>query len=120
MDARPGRSLLATLCISCLLAAGVISIAGCGGGSSEATASEANAVVQRSECDVGQIEGALLGVESGIESTRRRLLAALKGKKFLPSPEPGAKKQSIRVSGLLALKTMEENAATIRGALKSC
>jgi hypothetical protein len=62
----------------------------------------------------------LEGIEAEIIGTKTRLHAALAGKKYIPSPEPGAARQSIRAAGFLALQTMEENVSDLRKVLQSC
>lgn len=104
-----------------ILALGMATICGCGGGSS-GTGSQAGSqqASRPQECDVVGAERDLEGIEAEIIGTKTRLHAALVGKKYIPSPEPGAARQSISAAGFLALQTMEENVSDLRKVLQSC
>lgn len=104
-----------------ILALGMAAICGCGGGSSSASSQAGGQQASRpQECDVVGAERDLEGIEAEIVGTKTRLHAALAGKKYIPSPEPGAARQSIQAAGFLALRTMEENVSDLRKVLQSC
>jgi hypothetical protein len=104
-----------------LLALGVASLGGCGGGSSShQSQTESSQASKVQSCDVKGAERDLQGIEAEIFGTKQRLHAALAGKNSIPSPEPGATHQSIAATGFLALRTMEENVSDLREVLKSC
>ena len=92
-----------------ILALGMATICGCGG-SSSSSASQAGAqpASQPQECDVVGAERDLEGIEAEIIGTKTRLHAALAGKRYIPSPEPGAARQGIAAAGFLALRTMKK------------
>jgi hypothetical protein len=93
----------------------VLVLGGCGGGEGGTTAQ----VRTLSTCDVPGPEGALTGLEAGIDGTGREFEALAHGRKMIPNREGGTEPVAAGRNERQILRAMKENVALIRGRLST-
>jgi len=97
------------------LVAAVLALGGCGGGSSDTT--DQVRTLGLPVCDVTEAAGALTGLEAGISGIGREFEALAQRRKTIPNREGGTEPIPAGRYEHQILRTMKENAASIRGQL---
>jgi len=96
-----------------LVAAVLLALGGCGGGS-DGTTDQARTL---GLCDVSEAGGALIGLEAGISGTEREFEALAHRRKTLPNREGGTEPIPAGRNERQILRAMKANVASIRGQL---